>query len=123
MENGVQADLRVVEEKSFGAALHYFTGSKDHNVEIRSLAIKAHKKINEYGIFDLVKNGDTIEEKFIIGDSEENLYKAVGLSFIPPTLRENRGERWSHGCVNLPIEKAKELYEWTDLGTTVVVRD
>lgn len=92
MENGVQADLRVVEEKSFGAALHYFTGSKDHNVEIRSLAMKANKKINEYGIFDLVKKGDEIEEKFILGDTEEKLYKAVGLSFIPPVLRETRGE-------------------------------
>lgn len=110
MENGVQADLRVVEEKSFGAALHYFTGSKDHNVEIRSLAIKAHKKINEYGIFDLVKNGDTIEEKFIIGDSEENLYKAVGLSFIPPTLRENRGE--FEACLE---NKLPLLIELTDL--------
>jgi DNA polymerase (family 10) len=110
MENGVQADLRVVEEESFGAALHYFTGSKDHNVEIRSLAIKAHKKINEYGIFDLVKNGDTIEEKFIIGDSEENLYKAVGLSFIPPTLRENRGE--FEACLG---KKLPLLIELTDL--------
>lgn len=93
MANGVQADLRVVETKSFGAALHYFTGSKDHNVEIRTIAIKANKKINEYGIHDLVTQKDgTVVEEFILGDTEEKFYQAVGLEFIPPTLRESRGE-------------------------------
>ncbi len=89
MENGVQADLRVVEVRSFGAALHYFTGSKDHNVEIRSLAQKVNKKVNEYGLWQIEKDKS---ETFIIGDTEENMYKAVGLKFIPPTLRETRGE-------------------------------
>jgi DNA polymerase (family 10) len=89
LENGVQADLRVVEKRSFGAALHYFTGSKDHNVEIRALAQKANRKINEYGLWQIEKNQS---ETFIIGDTEKNLYQAVGLEFIPPTLRENRGE-------------------------------
>lgn len=107
LENGVQADLRVVEEKSFGAALHYFTGSKDHNVEIRSLAIKAHQKINEYGIFKLIPKGQEIEERFIIGDTEEHLYQAVGLTFIPPTLRENRGE--FEACLNHQLPTLIEL--------------
>lgn len=111
MGNGVQADLRVVETKSFGAALHYFTGSKDHNVEIRTIAIKANKKINEYGIHDLVKQKDgTIVEKFILGDTEEKFYKAVGLSYIPPTLRESRGEFQAVINRNLP-----KLIELTDL--------
>lgn len=107
LESGVQADLRVVEEKSFGAALHYFTGSKDHNVEIRSIAMKVGKKINEYGIFDLIKKGKKIEEKFIIGDSEENFYKAVGLSYIPPVLRETRGE--FEASINRALPKLIEL--------------
>ena len=111
MANGVQADLRVVETKSFGAALHYFTGSKDHNVEIRTIAIKANKKINEYGIHDLVKQKDgTIIEKFIVGDTEEKFYKAVGLEYIPPTLRESRGEFQAVIDRNLP-----ELVELEDL--------
>ncbi len=111
LENGVQADLRVVELKSFGAALHYFTGSKDHNVEIRTIAIKAHKKINEYGIFDLVKNKKgEVTEKFILGDTEENFYKAVGFSYIPPVLRETRGEFQASINHNLP-----NLVKLTDL--------
>jgi DNA polymerase (family 10) len=94
LENGTQTDLRVVEKKSFGAALHYFTGSKDHNVEIRTIAQKAGLKINEYGIFDLKQkdpDGHPLE-KFIIGDTEENFYRTVGLTYIPPVLRETRGE-------------------------------
>lgn len=107
MDNGVQADLRVVEERSFGAALHYFTGSKDHNVEIRALAQKANKKINEYGLWQIEKDQS---ETFIIGDTEENLYKAVGLDFVPPTLRENRGE--FEASINNQLPK---LIEITDL--------
>jgi DNA polymerase (family 10) len=104
LENGVQADLRVVEVKSFGAALHYFTGSKDHNVEIRTIAQKAEMKINEYGIWELVKTKKgEVEEKFILGDTEENFYKAVGLTYIPPVLREMRGEFTAAINKDLPI--------------------
>ncbi len=112
LESGAQADLRVVEQKSFGAALHYFTGSKDHNVEIRTIAQKAYLKINEYGIFDLRqkdRDGKPVE-KFIIGDTEENFYKAVGLTYIPPTLRETRGEFKAALVHSLP-----ELIEPEDL--------
>lgn len=80
----VQADLRVVEPGSFGSALAYFTGSKAHNVRLRERAVKRGWKLNEYGLFD----GD----KQIAGADEEGLYAAMGLAFIPPELREDRGE-------------------------------
>ena len=86
LNDELQVDLRVVEDKSFGAALQYFTGSKEHNVQMRSLAIKKGFKLNEYGLFK--KNTD----KFITGGNEEEIYKKLGLAFIEPELRENRGE-------------------------------
>jgi DNA polymerase (family 10) len=96
LNNGVQVDLRVVEKKSFGAALHYFTGSKDHNVFIRDIAKKAFLRINEYGIFRIGnREAITVEDmelEYLEGETEEKLFKVVGLNFIPPTLRENRGE-------------------------------
>jgi DNA polymerase (family 10) len=82
----MQVDLRVVPRESFGAALQYFTGSKEHNVKLRKLAISKKLKINEYGIF----KKDT-EEK-IAGDDEKKVYKALGLDYIPPELREDNGE-------------------------------
>jgi len=85
LEIGLDADLRVVAEESFGAALAYFTGSKDHNIQIRELAIKKGWKLNEYGLFD--KNG-----KMIAGRTEEEIYKALDLEWVPPEMRENRGE-------------------------------
>lgn len=82
---GLDVDLRVVDEKSFGAALAYFTGSKDHNIELREIAMKKGWKLNEYGLFDENK-------KMIAGETEEEIYKKLGMQFIPPELRENRGE-------------------------------
>jgi DNA polymerase (family 10) len=84
LEGGVHADLRVVAPGSFGAALLYFTGSKDHNVRLRELAIKRGLKLNEYGLLD----GDTI----LAGATEEEVYEALGLQFVPPELREDQGE-------------------------------
>lgn len=81
---GLQVDLRVVKEASYGAALHYFTGSKSHNIALRRIAQKNGLKINEYGVFR-----DKIR---IAGETEASVYAAVGLSYIPPELRENRGE-------------------------------
>lgn len=81
---GIQVDLRVVAEESCGAALHYFTGSKAHNIAVRQIAQKHGLKINEYGVY----RGKTR----IAGESEESVYHAAGLSYIPPELRENRGE-------------------------------
>lgn len=83
-ENLVQVDLRVVEPESYGAALQYFTGSKDHNIKLRTIAKEKGLKINEYGIFK--------EEKKIAGETEEGIYQVFGMPFIPPELREDRGE-------------------------------
>jgi DNA polymerase (family 10) len=85
LEEGIQVDLRVVEEDSFGAALAYFTGSKAHNIRIREMALKAGLKVNEYGIFD--ERG-----KKLGGAREEDVYRLLGLPYIPPELREDRGE-------------------------------
>jgi DNA polymerase (family 10) len=83
---GIQVDLRVVEEDSFGAALAYFTGSKTHNIRLREMAVKAGLKINEYGIFR------EKDDKRIGGKKEEDVYRILGLSYIPPELREDTGE-------------------------------
>jgi DNA polymerase (family X) len=81
---GLQVDLRVVPEASYGAALQYFTGSKEHSVSLRQLAQQRGLKLNEYGLFK--------GEQSIAGATEESVYAAVGLPWIPPELRENRGE-------------------------------
>jgi DNA polymerase (family 10) len=84
LKQGFDVDLRVVKEKSFGSALQYFTGSKEHNIATRKLAISKGLKLNEYGVF----NG----EKQIAGKTEEDVYKAIGLLYIEPEMRENDGE-------------------------------
>lgn len=84
LESGIQIDLRVVPEASYGAALYYFTGSKAHNVAVRRIAVDRGLKINEYGVF----RGD----KHIAGHSEAEVLKSVGLTYIEPELREDRGE-------------------------------
>lgn len=84
LESGLQVDLRVVPDESYGAALVYFTGSKNHNVALRQLALQQGLKVNEYGVF----RGSVR----IAGETEESVYAAVGLPWIPPELRENRGE-------------------------------
>lgn len=94
LKNGMDADLRVVPERSFGAALLYFTGSKDHNVALRELAIKKGWKLNEYGLFK--------GAKAIAGRTEEEIYKKLGLSYIEPELRENLGEIEAAKVRNLP---------------------
>ncbi|MBI5024027.1 MAG: DNA polymerase/3'-5' exonuclease PolX [Candidatus Omnitrophica bacterium] len=87
-QNNVQVDIRVVEPKSFGAALLYFTGSKDFNIKLRQIAIKKEMKVSEYGIFSL-KGG---REKMLAGKTEEDCFKALGLPYIPPEMREDFGE-------------------------------
>jgi len=82
---GLQMDLRVVSPNSFGAAIQYFTGSKYHNINLRERAIKRGLKINEYGVF-------TQKGEKIAGEEEVAVYKALDLPFIPPELREDRGE-------------------------------
>ena len=81
LESGMQVDLRIIDEDKFGAALLYFTGSKEHNIALRELAIKQQKKLNEYGL-----------EPANLSNTEEIVYADLGLSWIPPELRENRNE-------------------------------
>ncbi len=99
---GMQIDLRVVAQQNYGAALHYFTGSKSHNIAIRRIAQQLGLKINEYGVFRGTQR--------IAGDSEESVYRAVGLPYIPPELREDRGEIEAARANRLP-----QLVELSDL--------
>jgi len=84
LDSGMQVDLRVVPQVSWGAALHYFTGSKAHNIAVRRLGVKKKLKINEYGVFR--------GERRVAGRTEQELYAQVGLPYIEPELREDRGE-------------------------------
>ena len=86
LREGLQVDLRVVEPETFGAALVYFTGSKQHNIRIREMAVKKKLKISEYGVFS-----DASGER-VAGKTEDEVYAAIGLPWIPPELREDTGE-------------------------------
>ncbi len=102
VKGGIQVDIRIVKKKSFGAALQYFTGSKAHNVKLRSIAVDRKWKLNEYGLFK--------GEEVIAGEKEEDIYEALGLQWIPPELREDRGE------VELALEKKiPRLVELSDI--------
>jgi DNA polymerase (family 10) len=102
LRSGMQVDLRVIEQKSFGAALHYFTGSKAHNIAVRRLGQQLGLKISEYGVF----KGATR----LAGETEESVFRAVGLPYIPPELREDRGELEAARAGLLP-----QLVELADL--------
>jgi DNA polymerase (family X) len=86
LRGGYQVDLRLVPRASRGAALQYFTGSRAHNIALRDRALSRGLKLNEYGLFDAA-SGATIA-----GESEDGIYEALGLAFVPPELREHRGE-------------------------------
>ncbi len=86
IKENLQVDLRVVKKESYGAALAYFTGSKEHNIRLRELAVKKGLKINEYGIF---RESD---DKRLGGEDEGDIYKILGMPYIPPELREDNGE-------------------------------
>lgn len=102
LRNGLQMDLRVVPEKSFGAALQYFTGSKEHSILLRRRALDRKLKLNEYGVFRGTKQ--------VAGRTEAEVYKAVGVPWIPPELREARGEIESALAGRLPkLLELKEL--------------
>jgi len=83
-KKGLSMDLRLVNEGSFGAALQYFTGSKEHNIALRRIAMKKGYKLNEYGLFR--------NERKIKGENEEEIYEKLGMDWIPPEMRENQGE-------------------------------
>lgn len=86
LDDGIQVDLRVVKPESYGAALQYFTGSKEHNVKLRGIAIRKGYKLSEYGVF----KKDT--DKYVVGKNEREVYNKLGLQYIEPELREDRGE-------------------------------
>lgn len=110
--SGVQVDLRVVPAESWGAALQYFTGSKEHNVAVRELAVKKGWKLSEYGLFE----GDRV----IAAETEEDIYAALGMQYVPPPLREDGGEVRAALAGELPdlVELADlrgDLHTHTDL--------
>ena len=86
LRNMLQVDLRVIPPESYGAALQYFTGSKDHNVKLRTIGVKKGFKLNEYGLFR--RNDDSLVE----AEDETKIYEALGMQWMPPELRENTGE-------------------------------
>ncbi|HRU35758.1 MAG TPA: DNA polymerase/3'-5' exonuclease PolX [Candidatus Paceibacterota bacterium] len=88
LKNGLDVDLRVVAEESFGAALNYFTGSKNHGIHLREIAMKKNYKLNEYGLFK-IKNNKEIK---IAGKTEKEIYQALDLDYIEPEMREDWGE-------------------------------
>ncbi len=94
VKDGFDIDLRVVPAKSYGSALQYFTGSKEHNIATRKIAINRGLKLNEYGVFR--------GKKMIAGKTEKEVYKAIGLLWIPPEMRENEGEVEAALKGNLP---------------------
>jgi len=85
LNNGIDADLLVVPEESFGAAMQYFTGSKEHGVAMRKIAISEGLRLNEWGVFDK-------QNHRVAGATEEDVYRVLGLEWIPPEMREDRGE-------------------------------
>ncbi|MBS0518217.1 MAG: DNA polymerase/3'-5' exonuclease PolX [Proteobacteria bacterium] len=119
LRSGLQVDVRIVPEESYGAALLYFTGSKAHNIALRNLALDRHWKLNEYGLFS--------GKRRIAGATEEEVYKKLGLSFIPPELREDAGEIALAAAHKLPrLVSADDIRgdlhvhsDWTD-GTTSI---
>lgn len=100
--SGLQVDLRVVPPECYGAALVYFTGSKEHNVKLRRRAVERGLRISEYGVFRVDENDPEAEGERIAGREEADVYATVGLAFIPPELREDRGEIEAAAAGRLP---------------------
>jgi DNA polymerase (family 10) len=107
LRSGLEVDLRIVPPRSFGAALHYFTGSMEHTVALRQIAVRQGLRVNEWGVFRLPEGVEPDEVgkedgERIAGDTEESVFEAVGLPWIPPVVRENRGEIASARDGSLP---------------------
>ncbi len=121
LQNGLQVDIRAVETKSWGAALCYFTGSKEHNVTMRGIGVKMGLKLNEYGIFERESG------KMVAGASEEEVYKTLGLRYVEPEMRENSGELEASHEGKLPkLVEASQVRgdfhvhtNWSDGGDTM----
>jgi len=115
-ESGISADLRVVSDKEFVYALHHFTGGKEHNVAMRQRAIAQGKKLSEWGLFKMKpgkKKGEEVEGPLVPCRTEDDLFAALGLQYIPPELRENLGEIEAAEAHKIP-----RLVEWTQLRGT-----
>jgi DNA polymerase (family X) len=106
LNNGMDADLLVVSEESFGSALQYFTGNKEHGVALRKLALAKHLHLNEWGVFDNYHNK-------IAGCTEEEIYNTLGLDWIPPEMRENTGE--IELAIKKPTSELPKLIQYNDL--------
>lgn len=103
LQQGFDVDLRIIDVKSYGAALQYFTGSKEHNVKLRQLAIEQGLKLNEYGLFR--------GAKMMAGATEESIYQALGLAYLEPELREDQGE------IELALHHPQDLPELIPYGS------
>ena len=109
LEGGIQADLRVVDDSEYASALAYFTGSKEHNIVMRSRAIERGLRLNEYGLFK--SKEETRDPKLRLDcKTEEDIFAALDLTYVPPELREDRGEFDAAENGDIP-----RLIEWTDL--------
>jgi DNA polymerase (family 10) len=119
LKTGMDVDVRVLGEENFGAALQYFTGSKDHNVALRRIAQEKGMKLNEYGLFK--------DDKQVAGRTEEEVYETLGLQWMPPELRENTGEIEAASNHRLPkiveynevIGDTQTHTKWTDGANTI----
>ncbi len=97
LHSGLQVDLRVIPSRSFGAALQYFSGSKEHNVAVRARAVRQGLRVNEWGVFRVPESEDDEplgkeDGERLAGDTEQGVYEVLGMSWVPPELREDRGE-------------------------------
>ncbi|WP_281194855.1 DNA polymerase/3'-5' exonuclease PolX [Halorubrum sp. F4] len=129
--DGTRVDLRVVDDAEFGAALQYFTGSKAHNVAVRNRAIDRDLKLNEYGLFDVsdVRDPDAGRRVGVrvAGETEEGVYAALDMAFVPPELREDAGEVAAAAAGDLPdLVEVDDLRgdlhthtDWSDGGFTI----
>src|SRR5690606_26523648 len=101
--SGLQVDLRVVAADRFGGALLYFTGSKEHNVELRQRSLERGWHLNDYGLFEGGEPGkDRVGGKLLASETEADIYARLGMAFVPPELREGRGEVEAAAAGNLP---------------------
>jgi DNA polymerase (family X) len=100
--SGLQVDLRVVPQECYGAALVYFTGSKEHNVKLRRRAVERGLRISEYGVFRVQERNQEEEGEFIAGREEADVYASVALDWVPPEMREDRGEIEAAAAGRLP---------------------
>ena len=108
LENGLQIDARVVEKNQYGSALQYFTGSKEHSIALRKIALKKGLTLSEYGLFKI--RGKTNSKKLLVSKTEEEVYAKLGMQCPPPEMRENLGE------IELAQKhKLPKLVEWKDL--------